>query len=271
MKYALGNMLNGYGVRGLDTDAKAYIDAVIAAGATVTATQRNAINAFVKGGKTDGWWSSMKRIYLPIWGIAAPNAIEMATRTSGTFVGTVTHSSGFVKGDGSTGYFDFGTRMQTDGLTSASGLLFCLVRVADTMSAAASMIGVNAIANSQLIRQSSATAIQSRYTGSSLSLTGGNARTGILSIASTANTSRSFRRRVTSGATSLATSAGEAAFTLANLNCYAMARNSSGISEPTNAELGSYGYMLGLSDANTDIFTLALKNLWETCTGLTLP
>jgi hypothetical protein len=50
-----------------------------------------------------------------------------------------------------------------------------------------------------------------------------------------------------------------------------MARNSSGLSEPTNAELGSYGYMLGLSDADTDIFTLALKNLWETCTGLTLP
>ena len=271
MKYALGNMLNGAGVRGLDTDAKAYIDAVVAAGATVTATKRNAINAFVKGGKTDGWWSSMKRIYLPIWGIAAPNAIEMATRASGTFVGTVTHGSGFVKGDGSTGYFDFGTRMPTDGLTSASGLLFCLVKVADTISVAASMMGQTTAANNQLIRQSTSTIIQSRYTGSSLSFSAGNARTGILSIASTANTARSFRRRLTSGVTSRATSAGEAAFALSNVNCYAMARNSSGMSEPTNAELGSYGYMLGLSDANTDIFTLALKNLWETCTGLTLP
>jgi len=209
--------------------------------------------------------------YLPIWGIAAPNAIEMATRASGTFVGTVAHSSGFVKGNGSTGYFDFGTRMPTDGLTSASGLLFCLVKVADNMSTGASMLGQGTAANNQGIRQSTASNIQARYSGTSLSINGGNARTGIISISSSANTSRSFRRRLTSGVTSLATSAGEAAFTLSSANCFAMARNSSGLSEPTNAELGSYGYMLGLSDANTDIFTLALKNLWETCTGLTLP
>ena len=271
MKYALGNMLNGIGVTGLDPDAKSYIDAVVAAGATVTPTQRDAINTFYKTGKSNGWYSSLKRIYLPIWGVAAPNAIEMATRTSGTFVGTVAHSSGFVKGDGSTGYFDFGTVMSTDGLTSASGLLFCLVKVADNISSAASMLGQGIGSNNQGIRQSISSNIQARYSGTSLSLNGGNARTGIISISSSANTSRSFRRRLTSGVTSLATSAGEAAFTLLSVNCFAMARNQSGLSEPTNAELGSYGYMLGLSDANTDIFTLALKNLWETCTGLTLP
>ena len=272
MKYALANMLNGYGVRGLDTDAKAYIDAVVAAGATMTSTQQDAINAFVKGGKTNGWWSSMKRLHLPIWGIAAPNAIEMVTRTSGTFVGTVTHGSGFVKGDGSTGYFDFGARMPNDGLSSDNGLLFCLVKAAETLTAGgASMMGVNIATGAQLIRQATSSAIQARYTATSLSLTSGNLRTGIISISATSNTSRSFRRRSSSGVNNLGTSSGEAAFSLLNINCYAMARNSSGISEPTNAELGSYGYALGLNDSSTDAFTLALKNLWETCTGLTLP
>ena len=271
MKYALGNMLNGYGVRGLDADAKAYIDAVVAAGATVTSTQRDAINAFVKSGKTNGWWPSMKRVYLPIWGIAAPNAIGMVTRTSGTFNGTVTHSAGFVKGDGSTGYFDFGTRMSTDGLSSASGFLFCLVKVADTLSVSASMIGAIAGVTSQLIRHGTTTAMQGRWTGSGLSYSGTVTRTGIFSLSATADNSRSFRRRSSAGATSIATSAGEAAFSLANLNCYAMARNASGVSEPTNAELGAYGYALGLDNTATDTFTLALKNLWETCTGLTLP
>jgi len=257
---------------GFDRMAARYISAVETAGATVTSTQRNAIDAFFKTGKSQGWISSLRRVYLPIWAAAAPNAIDMMTIASGTFVFGVTHSSGFVQGNGTTGYFDFGSTMPNDGLTSASGLLFCLVKVANTSATSAvSMLGHTNASNTQVIRQSTASNIQGRYTGTSLNLNGGNARAGILSLSSISNTSRSFRRRLTSGVTSLTTSAGEAAFTLSNVNCFAMARNSSGISEPTNAELGAYGYSMGLSDFNTDAFTLALKTLWETSTGLTLP
>lgn len=39
----------------------------------------------------------------------------------------------------------------------------------------------------------------------------------------------------------------------------------------TDAGLGAYGVGDGLSEVNQDLFTIALKNLWETCTGLTLP
>lgn len=257
---------------GLDRLAARYISAVEFAGASITQTQKTAIDVFFKKGKAENWLSPMRRIYLPIWGVAAPNSIDLISGTSGTFVGTVNHTSGFVKGDGSTGYFDLGTRMPIDGLTSDNGLLFCLVKLANTTAASAvSMIGQTTGGNNQLIRQSISTNIQSRYSGVGLNINGGNAKIGILTISSTSNAYRSFRRRLTSGVISLATSTGEAAFTLSNVNCYAMARNASGMSEPTNAELGAYGYALGLNDTVTDTFTLALKNLWETCTGLTLP
>jgi len=105
MKYALGNMLNGIGVTGLDPNAKSYIDAVVAAGATVTPTQRNAINAFVKSEKANSRWTMQKRLYLPIWGVAAPNAIDMVGLTSGSFVGGVTHTAGYVTSNGTSGHF----------------------------------------------------------------------------------------------------------------------------------------------------------------------
>ena len=51
-----------------------------------------------------------------------------------------------------------------------------------------------------------------------------------------------------------------------------MARNSAGsYSEHSNAQIGASFMSLGLSIAYADAFTLNLKTLWETCTGLTLP
>ncbi len=96
MQYAYAYQLNGSQTSGLDPDAKAYINAVVGAGATVTSTQRNAINNFYKTGKKDGWYSQLKRMYLPIWAAASPNAIDMVVRTSGTSTkddGSITRSA----------------------------------------------------------------------------------------------------------------------------------------------------------------------------------
>jgi hypothetical protein len=133
------------------------------------------------------------------------------------------------------------------------------------------MIGVISSANSQLIRQGTSSSIQARYTGSSQTLNGGNFRDAILIVSSTSDSSRSFRRRSSIGAASLATSAGEAAFSVRTENVTAMARGGSLVTELTNAELGAYGFGLGLSDVDSDGFTANLKTLWETCTGLALP
>jgi hypothetical protein len=271
MQYAYAYQLNGTQTSGLDPSAKAYINAVVAAGATVNSTQRNAINNFYKTGKSQGWYGQLKRMFLPIWGIAAPNAIGMISGSSGTFNGTVTHAAGYVQGDGSTGYFDFGSRMPTDGLTFDNGLIFALCN--ETPSVAASYLGVLLTSNSQLIRMSGLSVIQARYTGSATSIIGGNNMNGILTVCSQASNLRSFRRRSSAGASSIATSSTETlSFALANLNCYGLGRNTAGTaSELANGRFGSYGYSLKMSDSDTDLFSLSLKNLWETCTGLTIP
>jgi hypothetical protein len=53
-----------------------------------------------------------------------------------------------------------------------------------------------------------------------------------------------------------------------------MANNNNGTVgtfSPTAARFGAYGMGLGLTAAHAESFSLALKNLWETSTGLTLP
>ena len=278
MKYALGNMLNGYGVRGLDADAKEYIDAVVAAGATVTATQRDAINAFVKGGKTNGWWSSMKRIYLPIWAIASPNAIDIIGRSSGAFSGTVTHASGYVQGNGSTGLFRFNGTPSSLGLTNGSGFLFTLCNQA--MTAVGAHIGVlQGTTNRCTLAASGTLAITAEFIVSGTAATTGNSvplanQNGVLCFSRTSTTSLTlYQRKTASGIVTLATNTNTESGTAPTEAVCAMARGrtSTTADSYTNGRHGAYGIGLGMSPSNVSNFTLSLKNLWETCTGLTLP
>lgn len=272
MKYALGNSLSS-AVSGLDADAKAYIDSVVAAGATVTSTQRNAINTFVKTGKTDGWYSSLKRLYLPIWADAAANAIDMISRTSGTFpVGGVDQSNvGYIKGDGATGYFNMGVGMATLGMTSGSCSLFSLAIESDTRNQAADHLGAISGASGQTLGETTSNGVTARITSTgAILLSSANQSTGILSMVAASNSSRSLRRRTSSGVTSLATSNGEAAFSLVNSDVFGLARNFT-TRNYSDAKIGMLGLGLGMSNATTDDFTLALKDLWETASGLTLP
>jgi hypothetical protein len=278
MKYALANMLNGYGVRGLDPDAKAYIDAVIAAGATVTSTQRNAINAFVKGGKTDGWWVSMKRIYLPIWAIAAPNAIDIVSGTSGTFAGTVTHAAGYVQGNGTTGLFRFNGTPSSLGLTNASGFLFTLCNQA--MTATGSHIGVlQGTTNRCTITSSGTLAIAAEFIVSGTAAITGNTvplanQNGVLCFSRTSTTSLTlYQRKTASGLVTLATNTSTESGSSPTESVCAMARGrtSTTADSYTNGRHGAYGVGLGMPQSDVSNMTLAVKNLWETCTGLTLP
>ena len=271
--FGLGLTPNSGVFEGLDPNAKGYINAVVAAGGTVSGTQKSAINTFVKTGKSDGWYSSLKRLYLPIWGVAAPNAIDMMELGSGTFNGTVTHGAGYVQGDGSTGYFSFLTSLSSLGISSGSALIGCLVKSPSANNAGETMLGVTDLASdSELIRQSTSSNIQGRFTTSGQQINGGNNRDGILTYCAFPDNSRNFRRRSSSGAASLGTSAGEAAFVLEELEMFALCRNGSGsANEFTAAQMGAYFATLGMDVTTTDAFTLALKNLWEGATNLVLP
>jgi hypothetical protein len=249
------------------------------AGGVVSGGQKSVIDTFYKTGKSDGWYSSLKRMYLPIWGVAAPNAIDMIARGSGTFVGGVTHGAGFVQGDGATGYFDTSSRFDSLGLSVGSGYLFSLI-YSGTLATLAQVVGAGvAVTNKQTVLGQAANAGRARlrYSGTGTgSVEAISTITGIISGSRTTG-NRSIYRRITASRSTLISTSGGDSGTLPESNVYALASNSNdsvGGSTPaaySNVQLGCYGFGLGLSDSSDSLFTLALKTLWEETTGLTLP
>jgi hypothetical protein len=274
MQYAYEYQLNGTQTSGLDVDAKAYIDAVVAAGATVSGTQRSAINTFVKTGKTAGWYSSLKRMYLPIWGVAAPNAICMTSLTSGTFVGGVTHGAGFVLSDITTGYMNTNVGLTTLGLSLSSYHFAGLYKASSAQSNSA-LLGSQSGSNLNRLQISGTTATStlSSPTFGQVSVTiGVGDRLGIFTFSGAAS-SRFFKRRKTSGVTTLGSTTTTITVQPNNLNVAFLARNLNGTSVDSfcGEEIGAFSIGLELTDAQDTAYSLALKNLWETATGLTLP
>jgi hypothetical protein len=276
MQYSLAHQL-GKRSGGLDPDAKAYIAAVETAGATVNATQKAAINTFVKTGKSDGWYSSIKRMYLPIWASAAPNAIDMIGLTSGTFNGTVTHSAGYVQGDGSTGYFLFDVAPSALGLTTSSGSNFVLT-TAEAEINGSSQLGTARDANNNTLIGFGGAGAGNRsvriFNSTPIVYPETDSR-GVLLSSRTATTNFSSYKRTAGGFTTtinegLSTAGGVGI----NTNMTIMALNGNGtISNytPSTVRFGSYGMGLGMTAVQAENFTAALKTLWETGTSLTLP
>lgn len=255
---------------GFDPIAARYLRTIESAGATISTTQRNAVSAFFRAGKSEGWFTQIGRLYLPIWGVAAPNAVDLITSTSGTFSGTVTHGAGFVQGNGSTGRFLMNASPQGIGMVAGSSSTFALVKVAQN--------GFNSLLVSTPLSSKGngfnyGTNTTQYFAGrtSGFNVTGTFA--GILIESEIAINSRYFRRRATAGVTSLAVNTESFSGNYATFNQSVMAGQSASGSfyGYSTAELGAYGMGLALTTTQADAFTLALKNLWETCTGLILP
>ena len=272
MKYALGNMLNGGGMF-MDPAAKAYINAIVGAGASVSGAQRTAINNFYKSAKTDGYYNQLKRFYLPIWGIAAPNAVDLITTTSGTFVGGVTHTTGYIQGNGTTGRFDIGVSPNTLGLVDGSASLSALVYASQAGTGFRSIYGVTQSSPARKIlrfsRNLTTTNFEFGATASNVSDVNFN---GIYIGSETASNSRYARVRRSGGVTSLATNTTSSTGGYPTINPQVMGANNSGSFANYSADqIGASHIGLAMTTAQADAFTLALKTLWETCTGLTLP
>jgi hypothetical protein len=257
---------------GLDANAAAYIAAVKATGATVTPARRTFINNFYADAKEVGYYPSMKRIVFPIWEVAAANAIDMITLASGVYNGGVTHGAGFVKGNGTTGYFDFGVTGIAAGLTDATGLLFALVKTAPTGAGFASHLGsTTGVASRNQFYVLADDVYSSMSGGGIVGFSGTRAtNTGIWVASRESVTSLELYSRKTAGITKHATDTTDATGSTASpLNISAMAQGAGDI--PSDGEYGAYGLGLGLNDSMVSDFTLHLKTLWEGCTGLTLP
>ena len=281
MKYALGNMLNGIGVTGLDPNAKSYIDAVVAAGATVTATQRNAINAFVKTEKAESRWTMQKRLYLPIWGVASPNAIDMVGLTSGSFVGGVTHTAGYVTTNGTSGHFlsnvspgDAGCTLNGTGVYALYTALTSLLLVNSS-----TYFGAQNVDGGTRARLSGGAAEASRFSffgpnqGSFTSIFTAGDQRGIQFLGRDMSTNRFVILRQSSTLLSQNQSNTSSALNSTIPMCWFAHNNNGTVGNYTSAtaRLGVAGMTEGMSQANAEAFTINLKTLWETCTGLTLP
>ena len=285
MNYSLSNNLSS-NVSGIDPDARLYIAAVEAVlpGNNIATALPNAVNPkriisdFIKAEKTASRWSLHKRIYLPIYNNVAASAVDMVSRTNGTFIGTVTHAAGYVQGDGTSGYFNTNNTPSFLNLTLSSGLLFALIKTVDSRTDTRSFLGATDDAAGSVgvnFGKRVGSLLNLDYGGISARVTGSladNLQNGILTATRHGGIS-SIRKRSFSGVSSIV------ATTIANSGqipsvrpFFFMGNNYVGsLLSPTNAQMGAFGIGLGLNTLDTDAFTTNLKTLWESLTGLTLP
>jgi len=249
----------------IDADAQSYVDAIVAAGANVSDTQLSRISGFYTAAKEGGYYTSLKRLYLPIWGVAAANAIDMIGLTSGTFNGGVTHGAGFVPGNGTTGKFSFDISPLTSGLTISDGAAFGILYTAGAayngiVGRYPNILFAHAVSNTELRwdfgNDSSSTLSQA----ATLS-------TGVL-VGNRVGGVRAIYGRNSGGFQTIATRT-DASVGDMNGSDPIEAMSLGAITWYQTGKMGAYGVSMGFT--NPQDFTLHLKTLWEGCTGLTLP
>lgn len=262
---------------GGDVDATAFIAAVNATAASVSPTQEAAIEAFYATGKSEGWYTLIKRAYLPIWADASANAIDMVTRNTGTFGGAVTHAAGYVQGDGSSGRFLFDVSPSAAGLTLSSAGITFLSKTAPASNVMGMMGCSDGGAATTIMRCYHLTTPQIYFDCNQTTGAGrvNNAYVGAgIILLNREGGNRRIEYQTTAGGFVTAKSlAGADAGTVPTVEMAAMARhNGSGaFVEYSNGQMGFYSMHEGMTTAQATQYSAALKTLWETCTGLTLP
>jgi hypothetical protein len=186
----------------------------------------------------------------------------MITRASGSFNGTVTHSAGYVQGDGSTGYFDLGHGMSGDGCTLNNSMLFVLSTVLGTNNRLCVGVSTTAYITTLPFLLANGASVNKSTTWNGGGIIGWSTESGPDTYAFFRNSTGS---EIDDDGIGAATTAAQAA------NVYALARNNGGAQFFMDGRISAVGYGLGITQSQSTSFSLALKNLWETCTSLTLP
>lgn len=270
MNLSLSNTLGRrMALASLDPDAKAYIEAVVAAGAIVTTTQRNAIDAFVKAEKIASRWTMHKRLYLPIWGVAASNAICMISLTSGTFVNSPTMGAGFIKGNSSNQHFNINTTLGNLGVTSSNGYSIIGLKTETSTVNRSNHGALNVGGYIVDFRISTGLGRRITWLQSDSSVAGAfdtSQKTGVIVSTRTSALQYTVHNDISDLGTVLFAGG------VPGVNPFVMARNNNGAADLFgDSEIAFVGFGLGLSAANAKAYAAATKNLWQVCTGLTLP
>jgi len=245
-----------------------YVAALRAAGATVTSTQQAAISTFISGEIAAGRWSKHKRLYFPIWGLAAANAICMKSLISGTFSGSVTHTSeGVNVTTGGAGNMNTNTNLGDLGITKTN-FHFAMLLPNGPEDNYSIPFSVNNFTTSSIFPfwndGYSYTRVMERqfltdifnYTGSVVSM-GNDSVAGNLYLKQKVDTNTASDIIAGSVAT---------AFPAANLFILGLPGGEVSMNNP----IGAFSTSTELSSAQDTDYVSALTTLWETCVGRTL-
>jgi hypothetical protein len=254
---------------GGDPDALAYISALTATGITVSESRNNAITTFIGSEKAAGRWDKHKRIYLPVWQLAAANAICMKSLTSGTFSGSITHEAKGVKvNNNSNGNMNTNTNLGALGITNTS-YHFAMLLPEGPEENYSIPFSVNDFSTNSIFTfwndGFSSLRIMER------ALSDGSFLTNLPSIITIGNDSVAgniYFKEHTSDSTGIGTIAGSVATALSSANLFilGLSNGSAGMNSP----IGAFSTSTELSSAQDVAYVAALKTLWEACTGLTL-
>ena len=238
----------------------AYIAALTAKGATVTAPQQAAISTFISDEIAAGRWDGIKRLYFPVWGVASANAICMKSLTSGTFSGAMTHGAGFITSTG--GVLLSNTDLPALGITVDSHHLAFLSKRSGFRDY---KTVISAFPNGVSLGTS-----DSDFLGRTLnnSIFEYAPQIGIFSYGGT-RTSRYLKQRTSGNVLTIGT---RDSALLGDFSSSAIVLMGTSLNNNfDNGDVGTISLGTALTDAEDTAYTASLKTLWETVTGLTLP
>ena len=275
----VGRLVGGFSFT--DSDASTYAAALEGDGVSLSDDQKQAIDTFYATGKSEGWYSDLARVYLPIWQQASANSRCLVSGTQGTFNGGISHNAGYISNPSYSGYFDTGSTSVGKGLSlGAQGYGFLQV---DISSSSGSPMGgyddASGFDNGNVVRQFIGNRMRfeyGEYKSSSYAQSGTQSFGTQRIWASWENGGDIFLDdRTSSGYNNIAYSSGVVADEPSSYaNDYLMAENaysgSAGADRYWGGEMGAAFFHTSSDSSFNADFTLALKNLWEGCTGLSL-
>ena len=109
MSIRIGIGLDNFASAGIDADAEAFFARVTAAGGTLSATERTAVDKLVKDMKAANVWNAMKAVYPMVGASAAACAQNLKSSSfTGTFNGGWTYASTGVTPNGTNAFMNTG-------------------------------------------------------------------------------------------------------------------------------------------------------------------
>ena len=245
-----------------DTDALAYFTANTA---ITSAADKNAINTFYLGLKTDGIYTKIKAMYLPIWGSAATskwnlvNPLDTNAAYRLTFsVGGVTYASDGILSNGTSGYANTNFNPSTQSTLNSTHLSF--YSQSNTTGAQCEMGNINGSNDFILALRLSGQSISDQYnfnTGRVITASTADARGFFIGSRTLSNTHKLFRN-----ATQLSTTNTGASGTFQNLNIFLLCYNSNGTAGAYTLNKCSFSSIGdGLTDADITNFSNRVNTL----------